>query len=106
MNTKIRTLSLALLISLSSNAYAHDIVSLTDVYADVLIYRPIGLAMTVAGAALFAAMSPMLAIANLSSSNDAFTDAKDSLIMTPYNFTFNRPLGAIRPDALGVYQKP
>lgn len=78
--------------------------SLGKLYADILIYRPIGFAMTMAGAAVFVATSPMLAVANLAPPHDAFDHASDMMIKTPYKFTFERPLGALRPDENGVYQ--
>ena len=86
-------------------AKADEPVSLGTLYADILIYRPIGFAMTMTGAAVFVAVSPMLAVANLAPPHDAFDHASDMIIKTPYRFTFERPLGALRPDENGVYQR-
>ncbi|WAR46877.1 hypothetical protein [Methylomonas rapida] len=104
MNKKIKALISASLLSLSLQTNANDRVDLADIYADVLLYRPIGLAMTIAGSVIFAAISPMLAIAELNPSNQAFADAKNGLVITPYDFTFNRPLGVLRPGP-DEYQK-
>jgi hypothetical protein len=85
-------------------AKADESASLGSLYADILIYRPIGFAMTMTGAAVFVATSPMLAVANMAPPHNAFEHASDMMIKTPYKFTFERPLGALRPDENGVYQ--
>ena len=63
------------------------------VVPDILIYRPVGFAFTVAGAALFVAISPLTAFANIAPPHDAFEKAKDILIMAPASYTFLRPVG-------------
>lgn len=93
-----------LLLLATQPAKAAESVSLGTLYADILIYRPIGFAMTMTGAAVFVAVSPMLAVANLAPPHNAFDHASDMMIKTPYQFTFERPLGALRPDENGVYQ--
>ncbi|MBL1262099.1 hypothetical protein [Candidatus Methylomicrobium oryzae] len=60
---------------------------------DVLIYRPIGLAVTLAGMGLFVGMSPLTALASIPRPHDAFPQAFDILVNTPAAYTFARPLG-------------
>ncbi len=54
---------------------------------DVLIYRPAGLILTVGGSALFLLALPVTAISG-GTKRTAHT-----LVETPFNFTFNRPIG-------------
>jgi hypothetical protein len=61
------------------------------VIPDLLIYRPIGLAVT--GVGLFVAMSPLTALAQNSSPHNAFKKMSDILIMVPSEYTFARPAG-------------
>lgn len=63
------------------------------VIPDILIYRPIGIAVTAVGAALFVATSPLTAIAQISPPHDAFEQMSDILIMAPGRYTFQRPAG-------------
>ncbi len=63
------------------------------VFPDLLIYRPIGVAATIAGAGLFVATSPFALLANIAPPHDAFTKTSDILINGPANFTFKRPVG-------------
>ncbi len=105
MSFKVKAWLFVLLLIPFGNANSHQTVSMTKVYADVLIYRPIGLATTITGTAIFAAMSPFLAIANLAEPHEAFADASHALIQTPFEFTFERPLGILSPDADGVYRR-
>lgn len=60
---------------------------------DILIYRPIGLAATLAGIGLFVGISPLTALASIPRPHDAFPQAFDILINTPAAYTFARPLG-------------
>jgi hypothetical protein len=60
---------------------------------DILIYRPIGLAATLAGIGLFVGISPLTALASIPRPHDAFPQAFDILINTPGAYTFVRPLG-------------
>lgn len=106
MNTKIRYLLLALLIASSSNGHCQDNVSIGHVYTDIILFRPLGLGMTMTGAALFAAVSPMLAISDLTSaSGGAFDQAQNALVMTPFKYTFDRPLGVFKSGPDGTYLK-
>lgn len=60
---------------------------------DILIYRPIGLAATIAGAALFVGTSPLIGLASIPRPHDAFPQAFDILVNNPAAYTFARPLG-------------
>ena len=64
-----------------------------DMGADVLIHRPIGLARTVVGAALWVVALPF----NLLGGN--LGESADKLIAEPAKHTFARPLGYSRPVA-------
>ncbi len=63
------------------------------VVPDIIIYRPVGFAFTVVGAAVFVAISPLTAFANIAPPHDAFEKSKDILIMAPASYTFLRPVG-------------
>ncbi|MCF6252716.1 MAG: hypothetical protein L3J75_15830 [Methylococcaceae bacterium] len=83
--------------SLGSNqAFAKDNAknySTLFVIPDILIYRPIGLAVTAVGVGVFAALSPFTALAQISPPHNAFEKTSDILIMGPGRFTFARPVG-------------
>lgn len=61
---------------------------------DVFVYRPIGLAATIVGAALFVGLSPLTALASIAPPHDAFAKTADILIVAPGEYTFTRPVGA------------
>lgn len=106
MNTKIRCLLLALLIASASNSYCQENVSIGHVYTDIILFRPLGLGMTMTGAALFAVVSPMLAVSDLTSAHGgAFDQAKNALVMTPFKYTFDRPLGVFKSGPDDTYLK-
>ena len=93
-------LTLLFTVSISVPTYADETNTETNehysrffVVPDILIYRPVGFAFTVAGAALFVAISPLTAFANIAPPHDAFEKAKDILIMAPASYTFLRPVG-------------
>ena len=93
-------LTLLLTVSISAPAYAEATATKTNehysiffVVPDILIYRPVGFAFTVAGAALFVAISPLTALANIAPPHEAFEKTKDILIMAPARYTFLRPVG-------------
>ncbi|MCK5191582.1 MAG: hypothetical protein KAR12_16170 [Methylococcales bacterium] len=91
-------LALISTISISAPVYAEDAkenYSPFFVIPDILIYRPIGIAVTVVGAGLFAAMSPLTALAQISPPHDAFEITSNILIMGPVKYTFARPVGNI-----------
>jgi hypothetical protein len=60
---------------------------------DILVYRPIGLAVTIAGAGLVVGASPLIALASIPKPHDAFPQAFDILVTNPAAYTFVRPLG-------------
>jgi hypothetical protein len=72
---------------------------------DIVLYRPLGLITTIAGSALFVAISPLTAFATISPPHDAFDIAADMLILSPAKFTFDRPLGVMMPDETGEYRR-
>lgn len=63
------------------------------VILDVLVYRPLGVAVTVLGTSLFIAMSPLTALASIPEPHDAFEKTSRVLVLTPATDTFVRPLG-------------
>ncbi|WP_152539481.1 hypothetical protein [Methylomicrobium lacus] len=60
---------------------------------DILIYRPVGLAATIAGAGLVVGLSPLIGLASIPRPHDAFPQAFDILVNAPAEYTFIRPLG-------------
>lgn len=58
-----------------------------DIAADLVFMRPVGLAATVAGTAVFIVSLPFALI-----TNDVSKTAKE-LVVDPFNYTFDRPLG-------------
>ena len=58
-----------------------------EVMADLVIYRPIGVARTVAGAALLVIASPFVAVGG------EWSITKDVLVGEPARYAFARPLG-------------
>ena len=89
-------LTLISTISISAPVYAEDTekdYSPFFVFPDILIYRPVGLAVTALGAGLFVATSPFTAFAQISPPHNAFEKASNILIMVPGRYTFARPVG-------------
>lgn len=60
---------------------------------DLLITRPLGLATTIAGTALFVVMSPFTALSSIAPPHDAFERVADVFIVVPATYTFLRPMG-------------
>ena len=85
-------LLVSLAVSLSAEAQ-NKAYSPLFVLPDILIYRPVGIAVTLAGVGLFTAISPLTAIAQISPPHDAFEKTADILIMGPARYTFDRPVG-------------
>lgn len=77
--------------------------SVLAVLADLFMLRPSGIALTVAGGALFLASSPFMAIASIAPPHDAIQRAGDALFVGPAAFTFYRPLGEFTYRPNGVY---
>lgn len=56
-------------------------------FGDVILVRPVGTAVTIAGFGIFAVASPFAAMA------DATNETFDTLVKEPADYTFNRDLG-------------
>lgn len=63
------------------------------VLLDVLLYRPLGLAATAVGTAVFIGISPLTALASIPKPHDAFIKTGNILVLAPGAYTFVRPLG-------------
>jgi hypothetical protein len=63
------------------------------VLLDIVIYRPLGVAVTAGGAAVFAGLSPLTALASIPDPHDAFEKTYKVLIRMPARYTFVRPVG-------------
>ena len=63
------------------------------VLLDVLLYRPVGLVVTVIGTGVFIGLSPLTALASIPAPHDAFAKTGKILILAPGAYTFIRPLG-------------
>lgn len=61
--------------------------------ADILITRPLGLATTLAGTALFLVFSPFTALSAIAPPHDSFERVADVFIVVPATYTFLRPVG-------------
>jgi hypothetical protein len=102
---KTKQIVFALLIACASPAHSHEGISEGTYFADLVFYRPLGLIATLAGTALFAATTPLTALAYISPPHDAFEIAAGMFIYTPAKFAFDRPLGVITPDEDGEYRR-
>lgn len=84
------------LLVFSVNASAREVKAEYDpifAFLDVVVLRPLGLAGTVVGSAVFVGISPLTALASIAPPHDAFEKMGYMLVMTPYHFTFVRPVG-------------
>ena len=63
------------------------------VMLDVLLYRPVGFAVTIIGTGAFIGLSPLTALASIPEPHDAFAKTARILILGPGAYTFVRPLG-------------
>ncbi|MDD1641443.1 MAG: hypothetical protein LUQ68_08135 [Methylococcaceae bacterium] len=63
------------------------------VILDVLLYRPVGFAVTIIGTGAFIGLSPLTALASIPEPHDAFAKTAKILILAPGAYTFIRPLG-------------
>jgi hypothetical protein len=88
-------LSVTLLFSLSATAgqYKDEDYDKSYILPDLIIMRPLGLGVTLAGTGLFIVLSPLTAFASIAPPHDAFEKTANLLIMAPGHFTFSRPLG-------------
>lgn len=73
------------------------------VLADIILLRPFGVGLAAAGAALFVATTPLVAIADIPPPHDAFERAGTIMVLGPAGFAFNRPLGEMTYHPDGVY---
>ena len=73
------------------------------IMADLFLLRPFGLVMTVGGAGLLAATSPLIGMASFAPPHDAFERTANALVIGPAGFTFNRPLGEFSYQRNGIY---
>ena len=63
------------------------------VILDVLLYRPVGFAVTIIGTGAFIGLSPLTALASIPEPHDAFAKTAKILILAPGAYTFIRPIG-------------
>jgi hypothetical protein len=63
------------------------------VILDVLLYRPVGFAVTIIGTGAFIGLSPLTALASIPEPHDAFAKTGKILILAPGAYTFIRPVG-------------
>ena len=63
------------------------------VILDVLLYRPVGFAVTLIGTGAFIGFSPLTALASIPEPHDAFAKTAKILILAPAAYTFIRPIG-------------
>lgn len=63
------------------------------VLLDVILYRPLGLVVTVIGTGVFIGISPLTALASIPAPHDAFAKTGNILILAPATYTFVRPVG-------------
>ncbi len=73
------------------------------IMADLFLLRPFGLVMTIGGAGLLAATSPLIGMSNFAPPHDAFERTANALVIGPAGFTFNRPLGEFSYQRNGIY---
>ena len=94
---KIAILLIAFTLLCSSAAFASpykdENYDKSYVLPDLIVMRPLGLAVTIAGTGLFIVLSPLTALAYISPPHEAFEKTANILIMAPGKFTFSRPLG-------------
>ncbi len=96
MNQITLAVALLFLSTVSMSAEVQDRIDAYDAaftILDVLVYRPVGIAATIAGTGLFAAMTPLTAIAQIAPPHDAFAKTANILIGAPARYTFRRPVG-------------
>ena len=65
--------------------------------ADVFVFRPAGVLLTLGGSALFVLILPATAISG------GTKDTANTLVKTPFNFTFRRPIGTDLRDYVDDY---
>ena len=95
MKKLIRFVILLSVMSCSAVAHSQSVEEADPgfVLLDVLLYRPVGLVVTVIGAGAFIGLSPLTALASIPAPHDAFLKTSKILILAPAAYTFVRPLG-------------
>ncbi len=78
---------LALLLSTSTPAWAAENTDVGSVAVDVAVARPVGLALTIVGSALFIVSLPFTAASH------SVDKAAQALVVAPAKDTFTRPVG-------------
>lgn len=69
---------------------------------DLILMRPGGLLTLIAGSAIYVGLSPLTAFASISPPHDAFERLAKPLIVKPFAFTFDRPLGNLKTNSNAV----
>ena len=64
----------------------------TDKLSEIII-RPVSVVASVTGLAIFIVGSPISGLASIPEPHDAFKTTWNDFVVTPYHFTFRRPLG-------------
>src|SRR5262245_4259128 len=98
---RVLGLTLGLVVALCSlpnrcQAYTYEDKTQT-ILADVFVYRPAGVILTVSGAALFALIYQATLISG------GTRDTANTLVKTPFNFTFRRPIGTDLKDYVETF---
>ncbi|MEY3289113.1 MAG: hypothetical protein RLZZ419_1355 [Pseudomonadota bacterium] len=63
------------------------------VLLDVLLYRPVGLVVTIIGTGILVGVSPLIALASIPKPHDAFAKMSEILVLAPAGYTFVRHVG-------------
>ena len=80
-------LSLVMVLIWTPPIWAYEDWDQTPVHVDALVVRPFGVAATVVGAVLFLVTLPFSVITG------STEEAANQMVVAPYRFTFERPLG-------------
>ena len=88
------TLALLILTAFPSTSAAQENAPGAEII-DLIIMRPAGLIALIGGSVTYAALSPLTAFATISPPHNAFQILAKPLILTPFAFTFDRPLGSM-----------
>jgi hypothetical protein len=92
----IKSLLLVFAVSFASPGFAKQQTIKADGYDYLIdvVLRPLGFVEIIAGTATFVLLSPLTAIASIPAPQEhAFVELADTLIVKPYKFTFERPVG-------------
>ena len=79
----------AVIVLMSSMAFAAGSDDSSEVLADIIFLRPLGFVATVLGTAMYLVALPT------ASATDSVEHVKETLVTKPYNYTFKRPVGEI-----------